>query len=200
MASKKVFSARFEVETIYDRSAYEALSEVSWKMFREHYVRTRTYPFISALCILLAASLIAFYHKYSAPVIALHVAAIVFFLISMPLSNVTGKRRLCKKAIKEVSKQGEFPFTVRFLFNEELIRAKLPGDQIAETLYSRITDILVYGKWLFLFVGDHAYILRRDAFEDEEQYQSFETFLSAKTGQTFWVMDVPRSRRQLAGI
>ena len=200
MASRKIFSARFETETEYDRSAYEALSEVSWKMFREQMVRTRTYPFISALCILLTASLIAFRHKYSPALIAVQAAIILFFLISMPLSNETGKRRLCKKAIKEVSAQGPFPFTVRFLFNEEMVRAKLPADRVAETRYSRITDIVTYGKWLFLFVGDHAYILRQDAFESEEEYRQFEAFIAEKTGQTIWVIDVPRAKRRLAGL
>ncbi len=199
MASRKVSPVRFEAETSYDDSAYEALSEVSWKMFREHYVHTRTYPFISALCVLIAASLIAFRHKYSAPVIALHIVILVFFAAAMPLSNRTGKRRLCKRAIKEVSSQGPFPFFVHFLFYEDKVRAELPGDRVAETSYGQITDIVTFGTWMFLFIRDHAYILRRDSFESEEEYRAFESFISKKTEQTIWVMDVPRSRQKLAG-
>ena len=200
MPSKKGFSARFELETQYNQSAYEALTEVSWKMFRQHFVMTKTYPFIAALCVLIAISLIAFRHKYGMPVLAAHVVALLFFMISMPLSNVTGKRRLCKKAIREASSQGPFPFSVRFLFNEDVIRVKLPGEKIADTPYARLTDIVSYGKWLFLFIGDHAYILHYDSFENEEEYSCFERFLSDKTGQTIWVMDVPKSCRQLAWV
>lgn len=195
MASKRVFSARFEAVTLYDRSAYEALADVSWKMFREHYIQTRTYPFLAALCALIAASLIAFRSRYDAPVIAAHIVAFLFFLLAMPLSNVTGKRRLCRKAIKEVSKKGEFPFSVRFLFNEDVIRAKLPGEETADTPYNRLTDIITYGKWMFLFIGDHAYILHHNSFENETEYLAFERFIAEKTGQTIWTIDVPRTRR-----
>ena len=198
MASRKVSPVRFEAETSYDHKAYEALSEVSWKMFREHYVHTRTYPFISALCVLIAASLIAFRHKYSAPVIALHILVLVFFAVAMPLSNTTGKRRLCRRAVKEVSSQGPFPFSVHFLFHEDKIRAELPESRIAETPYGQITDIVTFGTWMFLFVRDHAYILRRDSFESEEEYRQFESFIAEKTEQTIWVMDVPRGRQKLA--
>lgn len=200
MASKKVFSARFEASTRYDRTAYEALTEVSWKMFREHFAHTRTYPFIAALCVVVAASLVASFRKYSAPVIAVHVAVILFFLLAMPLSTVQGKKRLCKKAIKEVSAKGDFPFTVRFLFNEEVIRAKLPARQVADTPYDRITDLIRYGKWLFLFVGDRSYILQEGSMEDPQEFHRLEEFLSEKTGQTIWEMEVPAGRRRLAGI
>ena len=192
-------STRFETETTYDRSAYEALADVSWKMFREHFVQTRAYPFMFGICVLIALSLIVFWRRYSTPVIVVHVVFFLFFLISMPLSNVTGKRRLCNKAIRNVSAQGEFPFKVRFCFTENMIRAYLPRDQYADTTYAQITDIISYGKWMFLFCGDRSYILNRDSFENAEVFEQFEGFISQKTGQTIWEMQVPRSRRAAAG-
>lgn len=200
MASKKTVTTWFEAETKYDRMAYEALTEVSWKLFREQFVRTRTYPFLAALSLVIAVSIGTTWGRYSAPVTAAQIAIFFFFLLSMPLSTASGKRRLCRKAIKEVSREGSFPFTVRFSFQEHGIVAELPADRVAETPYRKITDIIAYGKWLFLFVGDRSYILRGDSFRDDAEYGRFEQFIAARTGQTIWEMEVPRSRRKLAGL
>ncbi len=179
---------RFDIHSRYDKQAYDALTDVSWTMFRAPMARTRTYPFIAAMIVIILASLIVYHSRYSPQVIAIHVVCIIFFALAMPLSSVNGKHRLCKKAIAKVSKETEFPFDVRFVFSETSIRAFLPGNQVRGVAYNRITDFISFGAWRFLFFGQAAYMIRQDAFESPQELKEFEQFICEKAQLPMVVM------------
>ena len=198
MAGKKTANASlpvFDIQSRYDRDAYEALTEVSWTMFRLPQIHTRTYPFIGALCVLILASLIAYHSRYSMPVIAVHIICFAFFALAMPLSNVNGKHRLCKKAIEQASKENTFPFDVRFVFSDSSIRAHIPGSQVNGISYNKITDLISYGAWRFLFFGQAAYMIRQDSFESSQELERFERFVSEKTHLPFQLMPAKKKFR-----
>ena len=58
---------KFILHTTYDKPAYQALSEVSWVLFRKHRMQVAAYPALFSLAALIAIILIFNWGSYDTP-------------------------------------------------------------------------------------------------------------------------------------
>ena len=93
----------FALNTRYDKSAYEALAEASWQLFRKPRMQTQTYPILIALAALTLFVLIRGRGRYSPPVLIGAGLFVVLLLASIPLSGRSAKAKMCRTAVKALS-------------------------------------------------------------------------------------------------
>lgn len=174
---------RFEYDSHYDETAYQALSDVTFKLFREPLMRTHTYPFLIALsaaaCLLLISVVIK--PDPNPKYLAACIGMIVLFIGTIPLSRIVSRRRFLKKALKQIKKDGPFPFTVHFRFYEDGIEAKF-HDVISIISYDKMDGIAAYKDWHFLFFGQGAYMIENASFPNEGEKKAFLSFIRNKSG------------------
>ena len=163
----------FALNTRYDKSAYEALAEASWQLFRKPRMQTQTYPILIALAALTLFVLIRGRGRYSPPVLIGAGLFVVLLLVSIPLSGRSAKAKMCRTAVKAATSRGEFPVDIQFSFGQESIRSKV-GEQV--------TGFAALGEWRFLFFGPAAYIFHTSAFASPEESVRFRTYIEEKSG------------------
>lgn len=168
----------FVLESRYDKTAYQALSEASWQLFRKPSLQTRAYPILSALAILMVISL---FLSHDTTTKTICVVFLVFVVVAFPLSAVNAKRKMCATAIKDAQTRNEYPTDIQFVFSEKTIVSTVKG--VATTAYySQLDGFATLGDWRFLFFGQAAYIFHRSSFQDDAEFQRFETFIQEKCG------------------
>ena len=162
----------FALNTRYDKSAYEALAEASWQLFRKPRMQTQTYPILIALAALTLFVLIRGRGRYSPPVLIGAGLFVVLLLVSIPLSG---------RSVKAATARGEFPGDIQFSFGQESIRSKV-GEQVSMVKYEQATGFAALGEWRFLFFGQAAYIFHTSAFASPEESVRFQTYIEEKSG------------------
>lgn len=172
----------FTVDVKYDKSAYEALSEASWQLFRKKRMQLQTYPILIALALLTVLAIISGWNKYGLPALIGGACFAIFIVAAIPLSAKSAKSKMCRDAVKEAKARGEYPADIRFRFSQEGIYATFTGNMTA-VKYDEATGYAALGEWQFIFFGQAAYILRSDAFGSKEEQTMFRTFIEEKTGK-----------------
>ena len=171
----------FALNTRYDKSAYEALAEASWQLFRKPRMQTQTYPILIALAALTLFVLIRGRGRYSPPVLIGAGLFVVLLLVSIPMSGRSAKAKMCRTAVKAATSRGEFPVDIQFSFGQESIRSKV-GEQVSMVKYEQATGFAALGEWRFLFFGQAAYIFHTSAFASPEESVRFQTYIEEKSG------------------
>ncbi len=171
----------FTLTSSYDKTAYQALAEASWQLFRKPQMSTQAYPVLVILSVMIL--ILSLSHRESHP-ISLTVGGILFsafVLLAIPLSGVSARRKMCRTAIREADKKGEYPVDIQFEFGKDTIRSVIGGDQekAAVVRYSQIDLFAALGDWRFLFFGPAAYIFHKSSFSSQEELAQFESCLEA---------------------
>lgn len=185
---------QFIVHTTYDKPAYQALSEVSWVLFRKHRMQVAAYPALFSLAALIAIMLLFNWGSYDTPVLVGGVLFIGLQFLVIPLGAASAKHKMCRTAIKEVSKTGEFPIHAQLVFREKRIHATI-ANEVSTAPYESIDCLVALGDWRLLMFGRAAYILHRSCFCSQEELQRFEAFISEKCGLPFNQMKGKGPRR-----
>lgn len=183
MNEKQKRTSKYDFTVQYDRKAYSALTDVSFQLFQKHSMQVRIYPFAIGLMIVASVSL---YSQLCSPSrsmawIIVNVAVLILFFALIPLSGVAARRKYLKKAIKKVQAEGEFPFNVCFEFYENEIEVTVRGNTF-HSGYDRIDGIVEYREWIFLFMGQRAYILNDSVFRSAEDKNDFLSFINKEVG------------------
>ena len=174
----------FAFTTRYDKTAYQALSQASWQMFRMPRLQSQAYPILAALSVLVAASMLVKRGSLEPAIIAGGVGLIVFMLAAIPISGVTARAKMCSHAMKDAQKKGPLPAQVHFSFGSDGIRATV-NDQTNLMRYSQVSALAALGSWRFIFFGEAAYLYRCADLPDEAQAKRLDAWLEEKCGQPF---------------
>lgn len=175
---------QYVLHAVYDKPAYQALSEVSWVLFRRHHMQVAAYPALFTLAALIAIVMLFNRESLTPPLLVGGLLFIGLQFLVIPLGAASAKHKMCRTAIKAASKQGNFPLQVRFVFQDKLIHATI-GNEAATTPYPQIDCLVALGDWRLLFSGHAAYILHRSCFQSEEELRQFEDYVSEKCGLPF---------------
>ncbi|MCI9119491.1 MAG: YcxB family protein [Flavonifractor sp.] len=175
---------KFILHTTYDKPAYQALSEVSWVLFRKHRMQVAAYPALFSLAALIAIILIFNWGSYDTPLLVGGLVFIGLQFLVIPLGAVSAKHKMCRTAIKEVSKTGAFPLQVRLVFLDKQIHSTI-DNEVSTVPYGSIDCLMSLGDWRLLMFGRAAYILHRSCFQSQEELREFEAFISEKCGLPF---------------
>lgn len=169
----------FVLKSSYDKTAYQALSEASWQLFRKPRLQAQAYPIFFALAALILFTLIYNRGNYDTPFLVGGIAFIAFLIAAVPLSAVSAKAKMYRTAVKAATARGEFPIEIQFVFRTEQIHTTI-GQNVSIVSYSNVSRFAALGDWRFLFFGQAAYILHASAFQNKEELSKFEAFITAK--------------------
>lgn len=172
-----------DLNSRYDETAYRALSEASWQLFRKPRMQTQTYPILIGLAALTLFALISGWGRYSPVMLVGAGLFVVLLLAAIPLSGMSAKAKMCRAAVKAAASRGEFPADIQFTFGQEAIRSKV-GGHVSVVKYSQATGFAALGEWSFLFFGQAAYIFHSSAFASPEEAGRFRTYIQKKCGTT----------------
>ena len=171
----------FIVTSKYDKTAYQALSEASWQLFRKPRMLTQAYPVMIALVALIIITMLYNFGDYGAPVLVGAVIFIAFVLAAIPLGAVSAKARMCRAAIKDATRRGEFPAEIQFVFGKDTIHSTV-GEHTAVVKYGQASGLAALGEWRFLFFGQAAYIFHTSSLGSPEEAARFSAYLTEKCG------------------
>ena len=171
----------FTVSSRYDSSAYTALSEASWQLFMIPRFRTRAYPILLALDVIILYTLIFRRDMYPGKIIFAVIALFVFFIAVIPLIALRTKRGVYKKSVADAKKNGMFDETLTFTFEDDEIVSEI-RDQEAYVSYEDVVFMARMDAYILLFFGQGGYILPTSGFKSQQEVEDFEQFLIKKVG------------------
>lgn len=169
----------FVLKSTYDKTAYEALAEASWQMFRKPKLQTQAYPVLLALIALVAVTMIYNRGSYGTPLLVGGIVFILFPAAAIPLSGLSARAKMRSTAIKDAKSRGEYPAEIQFIFRPEGITSTVGGHS-AMMKYTQVSYFAALGDWRFVFFGQMAYIFHRSSFEKEGELKHFEEYITAK--------------------
>jgi len=184
----------FVLHSTYDKAAYQALSEASWVLFRRRRMQTAAYPTLVTMALLTTFLLIYNWNTLSSLMRVAGIAFVLFNCAAIPLGATSAKAKMCRTAIREATKRGEFPAEVTFRFYPEEIHAAF-GSQVSSVSYQSIDCLIALGEWRLLFFGHAAYILHTSCFPTREALEQFEEYLTQRCGLPFNQMKGSGPRR-----
>ncbi len=171
----------YTLTSSYDKTAYKALAEASWQLFRKPQMNTQVYPLLVTLSAMILILTLTQGNSNSPFLTAGGILFSAFVLLAIPLSGVSARGKMCRTAIREADKKGEYPADIQFVFGKDTIRSVIGGDQgkAAVVRYSQIDFFAALGDWRFLFFGPAAYIFHKSDFSSQEELAQFESCLEA---------------------
>lgn len=174
----------FVLTATYDKAAYQALSEASWVLFRKRKMQSTAYPALFTLAFVIAVLMIYNWGSYSTPILIGGIAFIVLQFAVIPLGAMSAKAKMCRTAIKEAQKQGQFPVHIQFVFSDKQIHATI-GEETTSVPYTSVDCLISLGEWRLLFFGRAAYILHTSCFSSHEELERFQAFITEKCDLPF---------------
>lgn len=187
----------FVLQSKYDKTAYQALSEASWQLFRKRRLQTQAYPVMIAVSALILITLIYNWGSYEARFVVAALGFVAFVLAAIPLSALSAKAKMCRTAIKDASGRGEYPADIRFVFGKDTIHSTV-GKHTATVHYGDVSCFALLGQWRFLFFGEAAFIIHASCFQSAEEAERFQAYIAEKCGVNPMPLKGTGPQRQVA--
>lgn len=163
------------IHTLYDESAYRALAEACWQLFRKPRMQTQVYPVLLAVSVITLVAALMSDEVRLLPAMLL----ITFFLSAIPLGKASAKAKMYRTAVKA---EGSFTERVAFVFTDAGIRATMAA-RLFDMPYHKVVCFAALNHWRFIFFdATSAYIINTANFQDHEDLQSFEAMIEKKCG------------------
>ncbi|WP_312637107.1 hypothetical protein [Oscillibacter sp.] len=164
---------QWQTETLYDESAYRALADASWQLFRKPKMHTQVYPVLGAVSALTFVLGLMNDRKYWLPALLL----VAFFISAIPLGKLSAKAKMYHTAVKAADSLSE---RVAFAFKGDGIRATV-GEHSFYTPYEKAFCFAALNQWRFLFFDETAaYIINTLDLQDREDIQRFDAMVQEK--------------------
>nr|WP_317326508.1 YcxB family protein [uncultured Flavonifractor sp.] len=184
----------FRIKSTYDQKAYKAMAKANWKLFQKHRMEIMAYPALISIAVVIGILLIYNWNTASVPIRVGGIAFVILQFAVIPLGAWRAQSKICRKAIRDAEKRGEYPAEVEFRFQSDRIRAAV-GESVSSVGYREINHLAATPEWRFLFFSQGAYIIPTSAFQDAEELDRFDTFLTEKCRMPIVILEgeVPKN-------
>lgn len=164
---------QWRIHTLYDESAYRALAEACWQLFRKPRMQTQVYPVLFAVSVITLIAALMSDEVRLLPAMLL----IAFFLAAIPLGKISAKAKMYRTAVKAGD---SFPARVDFVFTDAGIRATMAA-RVFDMPYQKVFCFAALSHWRFIFFdATSAYIINTADFQDQEDLHKFEAMIEKR--------------------